>query len=104
MDGVTLPTSTRVKVILPNDQALEVKSAHQVRQDQMKDHKVDPDTQAEVDTIILDYLLCTAINTFLCAQEKEKQWHCKDQNSTWLVQTINSMLEYKHRRKHQRLC
>ncbi|XP_077660482.1 uncharacterized protein AFUA_3G05380 [Aspergillus fumigatus Af293] len=72
MDGVTLPTSTRVK-------------------DQMKDHKVDPDTQAEVDTIILDYLLCTAINTFLCAQEREKQWHCKDQNSTWLVQTINTL-------------
>ncbi|GFF26799.1 hypothetical protein IFM46972_01892 [Aspergillus udagawae] len=57
----------------------------------MKDHKVDPATQVEVDTIILDYLLCTAINTFLCTQEKEKGWHCKDQNTTWLIQTVNTL-------------
>ncbi|GFF49647.1 hypothetical protein IFM58399_08611 [Aspergillus lentulus] len=57
----------------------------------MKDRKVDSDTQVEVDTIILDYLLCTVINTFLCTQEREKRWHCKDQNTNWLIQTINSL-------------
>jgi hypothetical protein len=70
----------------------------------MADHKVDTDTQAEVDTIILDYLLCTVIITFLYTQEREKQWHCRDQTTNWLIHTINSMLEYKHHCKHQRLC
>ncbi|PYH95197.1 hypothetical protein BO71DRAFT_398201 [Aspergillus ellipticus CBS 707.79] len=52
----------------------------------------DPDTRAEVDLMILDYLLCTAIELALYhGKAKSEGQHLNDYNLSWQFNTINSI-------------
>ncbi|PYH41152.1 uncharacterized protein BP01DRAFT_186981 [Aspergillus saccharolyticus JOP 1030-1] len=58
----------------------------------MECEEADPTTQAEVDVLIFDYLLCTTINRLLCHGKAQAEGHRGDhQNMNWYLRTIDTM-------------
>ncbi|EAW09137.1 uncharacterized protein ACLA_033400 [Aspergillus clavatus NRRL 1] len=57
----------------------------------MEEHEAHPDTQGEVDLLILDYLVCTAINAFICTQQRGEQGQAQGQSAGWLLWTANNL-------------
>ena len=53
-------------------------------------NKADPDTQTEVDTVVLDYLLCTAIETTISNRVAERQGQQTQWDVGWHINSINS--------------
>ena len=55
-------------------------------------NKADPDTQTDIDIMILDYLLCIAIETALSGRIAERQGHQFQWDNDWCINSINSEL------------
>lgn len=52
----------------------------------------DPDTQTDVNLLILDYLLCLAIEAVLSKRISEREGHQSQWDAGWLVNSVNSKL------------
>lgn len=50
----------------------------------------DPDTQTDVNLLILDYLLCLAIEAVLSKRISEREGHQSQWDAGWLVNSVNS--------------
>ena len=63
----------------------------------MESRTADPDTQLEVDLMILDYLLCVTIDLVLCAgKAKDEGQQTHDWELSWNLKTIDSMIPTMH--------
>ncbi|RMJ23431.1 hypothetical protein PHISP_05711 [Aspergillus sp. HF37] len=49
----------------------------------------DPDTQTDVNLLILDYLLCLAIEAVLSKRISEREGHQSQRDAGWLVNSVN---------------
>ena len=56
----------------------------------MDSNKADPDTQADVDILILDYLTCLTIETILSERISEREGHESQWDTGWLLNSVNS--------------
>ncbi|PYH63927.1 uncharacterized protein BO88DRAFT_491891 [Aspergillus vadensis CBS 113365] len=57
----------------------------------MEPSTADPDTQVEVDLMILDYLLCMAIGQVLDPGKGEEAQHAPEDDTSWCLDTINTI-------------
>lgn len=57
----------------------------------MESLTADPDTQVEVDLMILDYLLCMAIDQVLSPGNGGETQYAHECDISWSLKTINSM-------------
>lgn len=56
----------------------------------MDSNKADPDIQTDVDILILDYLLCTTIETILSRRIAEREGDQRQWDIDWQMNSVNS--------------
>ena len=65
-----------------------------VYQPTMESDQANPVTQTEVDIMILDYLLCIAIDTVLHGRAAKQQDQAESRGADWVLNSVHSKFKY----------
>ena len=60
----------------------------------MESDQANPVTQTEVDILILDYLLCIAIDTVLHGRAAKQQDQAESRGADWVLNSVHSKSKY----------
>lgn len=69
-------------------------SKNNVYQPTMESDQANPGTQIEVDIMILDYLLCIAIDTALHGRAAKQQDQAESWDANWVLNSVHSKSKY----------